>query len=460
MIRFSNKFNSLRLLNQHLVVYPTPINLNYFWGWGSLAGFVLVGQIITGVLLAMHYVPHVDYAFASVQHLMTDVPSGMLLRYAHANGASLFFIVVYMHIFRGIYYSSGNQPREIVWISGVVILLVMIITAFIGFLKNGRIWLNIVIFVYCLLMVHCATVLFLKQQDGRVAGLVSNNGFDTWLECKGGPNGLSAASKQIGTEKPLKTRTVENIFLNLPVKPQVVWEDSSQCRAHLSKYKGRAGIYIWINLLTEDFYVGSAKCLSYRLNRYYYPKELEKDLVIYRAIKKYGHNMFALCLLEICGDTKKILKKDLLDREQWFLDTLKPTYNVLKFADSSMGFKHTEETKLIMRANYSDARRDFARNINLGKTLSEEHRLLLSVAGTARFQDEQARALQREAAQNKKAVVVKNLDGTVYKTFASKKHMATYFNCCTKTINKCLMNNTLFRKKFILSLDLSVRNVY
>lgn len=133
MIRFSNKLNSLKLLNNHLVVYPTPMNLNYSYNWGSLAGIVLSAQIITGVLLAMHYVPHVDYAFASVQHLMTDVPSGMLLRYAHANGASLFFIVVYMHIFRGIYYSSGNQPREIVWMSGVVILLLMIITAFIGY---------------------------------------------------------------------------------------------------------------------------------------------------------------------------------------------------------------------------------------------------------------------------------------------------------------------------------------
>jgi len=133
MIRISDKLNSLRLFNQHLVVYPTPINLNYFWGFGSLAGVVLTFQIITGVLLAMHYVPHVDYAFASVQHLMTDVPSGMILRYAHANGASLFFIVVYLHIFRGMYFSSGNQPREIVWISGVIILLIMIITAFIGY---------------------------------------------------------------------------------------------------------------------------------------------------------------------------------------------------------------------------------------------------------------------------------------------------------------------------------------
>jgi len=100
------------------------------------ASFVLLllgSQMLTGILLAMHYVGHVDMAFASVLHLMTDVPSGMLLRYAHANGASLFFTVVYLHILRGLYYSSGAQPRELVWISGVVILLAMIITAFIGY---------------------------------------------------------------------------------------------------------------------------------------------------------------------------------------------------------------------------------------------------------------------------------------------------------------------------------------
>jgi ubiquinol-cytochrome c reductase cytochrome b subunit len=134
-MRLFHKVQVLTAVNQHLITYPTPINLNWSWNWGSLAGCLLSSQIITGILLAMHYVSHVDYAFQSVQHLMTDVPSGMILRYAHANGASLFFIVVYMHVLRGIYYEFGMQPREIVWLSGVVILLLMIITAFIGYVR-------------------------------------------------------------------------------------------------------------------------------------------------------------------------------------------------------------------------------------------------------------------------------------------------------------------------------------
>nr|QJS52022.1 apocytochrome b [Bulbochaete rectangularis var. hiloensis] len=123
----------LSVVNDHIVIYPTPSNLNISWNWGSLAGICLVVQIITGVLLAMHYAPHVDLAFSSVQHIMRDVPSGWLLRYIHANGASLFFIVVYLHIFKGFFYSSYARPRELLWIIGVIILLLMIATAFMGY---------------------------------------------------------------------------------------------------------------------------------------------------------------------------------------------------------------------------------------------------------------------------------------------------------------------------------------
>ncbi len=113
--------------------YPTPRNLSYWWNFGSLAGLALVLQIVTGVVLAMHYTPHVDYAFASVEHIMRDVNYGWLLRYAHANGASFFFIVVYIHIFRGLYYGSYKTPRELLWMLGVVILLLMMATAFMGY---------------------------------------------------------------------------------------------------------------------------------------------------------------------------------------------------------------------------------------------------------------------------------------------------------------------------------------
>lgn len=128
-----NKKSLFAVLNNHLIDYPTPINLNYFYGFGSLAGIMLVIQILTGIFLAMHYTPHIDLAFNSVEHIMRDVNNGWLIRYTHANGASFFFIVVYVHIFRGLYYGSYITPREALWCSGVIIFILMMATAFMGY---------------------------------------------------------------------------------------------------------------------------------------------------------------------------------------------------------------------------------------------------------------------------------------------------------------------------------------
>ena len=120
-------------MQHELHEYPTPKNLNYWWNFGSLAGIVLVIMIATGIVLAMHYTPHVNYAFDSVERIMRDVNYGWLIRYIHMNGASAFFIVVYIHIFRGLYFGSYKSPRELLWMLGVVILLLMMATAFMGY---------------------------------------------------------------------------------------------------------------------------------------------------------------------------------------------------------------------------------------------------------------------------------------------------------------------------------------
>jgi quinol-cytochrome oxidoreductase complex cytochrome b subunit len=128
-----NKDYLLSFIDSHIISYPTPINLNYMWSFGSAAGLCLVIQIVTGIFLAMHYTPHIDLAFSSVEHIMRDVNNGWLLRYVHANGASMFFIVVYCHIFRGLYYGSYMHPRGMLWNSGVIIFLLMMATAFMGY---------------------------------------------------------------------------------------------------------------------------------------------------------------------------------------------------------------------------------------------------------------------------------------------------------------------------------------
>ena len=121
------------LVHSSFVVYPTPRNLNYWWTFGGILTFMLGVQIVTGIVLAMHYTPHVDMAFNSVESIMRDVNYGWLLRYVHANGASMFFLAAYIHMFRGMYYGSYKEPREVLWILGVILLLLMIMTGFMGY---------------------------------------------------------------------------------------------------------------------------------------------------------------------------------------------------------------------------------------------------------------------------------------------------------------------------------------
>ena len=120
-------------MQHELHEYPTPKNLNYWWNFGSLAGIVLVIMITTGIVLAMHYTPHTAFAFDSIERIMRDVNYGWLIRYVHMNGGSAFFIIVYIHIFRGMYFGSYKSPRELLWILGVVILICMMATAFLGY---------------------------------------------------------------------------------------------------------------------------------------------------------------------------------------------------------------------------------------------------------------------------------------------------------------------------------------
>ena len=130
---FERRLPILGLVHSSFVVYPTPRNLNYWWTFGGILTFMLATQIVTGIVLAMHYTPHVDLAFSSVEHIMRNVNYGWLIRYIHANGASFFFIAAYIHMFRGLYYGSYKEPREVLWILGVIIFLMMMATAFMGY---------------------------------------------------------------------------------------------------------------------------------------------------------------------------------------------------------------------------------------------------------------------------------------------------------------------------------------
>ncbi|RAI37828.1 cytochrome c1 [Rhodoplanes roseus] len=130
---FEARLPIVSLLYDSFVSYPTPRNLNFLWTFGAILSFLLIIQIVTGVILVMHFTPNVDLAFTSIEHMMRDVNYGWLLRYAHANGAAMFFFAVYIHMFRGMYYGSYKEPREVLWIIGVIIYLLMMATGFLGY---------------------------------------------------------------------------------------------------------------------------------------------------------------------------------------------------------------------------------------------------------------------------------------------------------------------------------------
>jgi ubiquinol-cytochrome c reductase cytochrome b/c1 subunit len=130
---FESRLPMLGLVHSSFVAYPVPRNLNYMWTFGAILSFMLVAQIATGVVLAMHYVPSANEAFSSVDDIMRNVNYGWLMRYLHSNGASLFFFAGYIHMFRGLYYGSFKPPRELLWIIGVIIYFLMMATAFMGY---------------------------------------------------------------------------------------------------------------------------------------------------------------------------------------------------------------------------------------------------------------------------------------------------------------------------------------
>ncbi|HLI66172.1 MAG TPA: cytochrome b N-terminal domain-containing protein [Caulobacteraceae bacterium] len=123
----------IRFSSDHLMDFPTPKNLNYWWTFGAILAFCLATQIVTGVILAMHYVPNANLAFDSVEHIRRDVNYGWLIQFIHANGASMMFLAVYVHMFRGLYYGSYKAPREVLWLLGMIIYFLMMATAFLGY---------------------------------------------------------------------------------------------------------------------------------------------------------------------------------------------------------------------------------------------------------------------------------------------------------------------------------------
>ncbi len=427
----------LRMLNSYLIDSPQPANLSYWWNFGSLLALSLIIQIITGVTLAMHYNPSVLEAFNSVEHIMRDVNNGWLIRYIHSNTASAFFFIVYLHIGRGLYYGSYQNPRTLVWSIGVVIFLLMIVTGFLGYKLSPK-WFNIS---------KAKDIKELKYNKVNSRRL-----FNKSIVKRGYCTSSTPVSPGI-------SERLSTIIKELGLNPVYVYENlglENTKKQILKDTKGLSGVYMIINNTTKDYYIGSAST-----NKFY--SRFSNHLIYYRgskivklAVKKYGLENFSFLILDLYPNVvTKENNKELLDLEDKYLKLLLPNYNILTEAGSSFGYKHTEIDRQKMKDIYSDARRERIGNLNKGKNLSYE--TIEKMRDKALNRPPMADEIKKKCISNTRPVVLYNLNDTVYGTYSTIKEASEAINCGEKTIRRALKTEKKLVKRQWIVKDFSVR---
>ncbi len=432
LMRILKSHPLLRLVNAYLIDSSEPSNISYLWNFGSLLAVCLVIQIITGVTLAMHYSPNVLEAFNSIEHIMRDVNNGWLVRYLHSNTASAFFFLVYLHIGRGIYYGSYRSPRTLVWAIGTVILILMIGTAFLGYLHSPK-WFNIKIYKSFLPAV--------SKNPNTIPSINTPRYYNT-------KSNLPDASL---------SDNLNNIIKELDLNPIYVFENlklETTRQNVLKSTSGLSGIYMIFNKTTRDYYIGSAAT-----NRFY--ARFSNHLIYFRgskivkaAVKKYGLDNFSFLILELYPNiVTKENNKELLDLEDKYLKYLLPNYNILTEAGSSFGYKHTEVDRIKMKEIYSDERRNTIGNLNKGKKLSAEtiEKIRNKVLNRSPMSDE----TKLKCVTHTRPVIIYNLNDTVYGEYSTIIEAAKAINCNEKTIRRALVTKKNMIKKQWIVKDLS-----
>ena len=396
---------------------------------------------------------------------MRDVNNGWLIRYLHANTASAFFFLVYLHIGRGMYYGSYQRPRTLTWAIGTIILVAMMATAFLGYLHSPK-WFNINIsFLYVLLNIFLYILYIIKW--GKIEDK-SKKGHKVkqlkYIVNKGLYNKISflgVVKNQLGQRSSLRKYStncsannsldisdrLKEIIKELGLNPIYIFENlnlENTNKQILNDTRGLSGIYIIINKITKDYYIGSAAT-----NRFY--SRFSNHLIYFRgskivklAVKKYNLENFAFIVLELYPNiVTKENNKELIDLEDKYLKILLPNYNILTEAGSSFGYKHTEIDRQKMKDIYTDERRERIGSLNRGKKLSQET-----------IEKMREKALKRppmseETKQNciTKPVTLYNLNGTIYGVYLTIKDAAKAINCNEKTIRRALQTEKKLVKK-------------
>lgn len=396
----------LSLVNSYIVDSPQPANISYMWNFGSLLGLCLVIQILTGIFLAMHYSPNVDLAFASVEHIMRDVNYGWAIRYTHANTASFFFICVYLHIARGLYYGSYRSPRTLPWAIGVIILVVMMATAFLGY-DNSPKWFNI---------------------DLNTLNILP----------------LTASS--ICTKH----------LVALQLSPKAVFENLNEDKVKqtvMSLIKEIAGVYVILNLRNGKTYVGSAITtrMPNRFHKHLYG--LNGSRLVALAVKKYGISNFAFLVVDtVPGVVTAEDNKTLLFLENRYIQLLQPEYNIAGFAGNTFGVKHSPETLAAMRLNYSLERREQIGGLNRGNSLKPE--TIERIRAMALKRGKMSEESRIKVSVNSKMANIYSVtrvdgrpleDGLLSITLVTIAMVATYCVCSERTVRRAIKGSGIIK---------------
>ena len=451
----------LRLLNSYVVDSPQPANISYLWNFGSLLGTCLVIQILTGVFLAMHYQPHVDFAFNSVEHIMRDVNAGWILRYTHANVASFFFIFVYAHIARGLYYSSYKSPRILVWSIGVIILILMMAIAFLGYVYSPK-WFNRSIFYAIFLIIVFFTINFLIKKSQAGISMKNTkynklNNKEKYFLNKSNIRSYSTISSSNKGNEPSCSERLITIIKELGLNPVYIFEnlDSENIRKQiLNETKGLSGIYMIINKITKDYYIGSAATNRFHARFSNHLIYFRGSKIVKAAVKKYGLENLAFIILDLYPKiVTKENNKELLDLEDRYLKLLLPNYNILTEAGSSFGYKHTEVNRQNMKDMFNTARREMIGSLNRDKKLSSEtiEKMKAKALNRPPMSDE----TKKKCITNTRPIVLYNLNGTVYGEYTTILDAAKSINCGEKTIRRALKTEKGLVKRQWIVKDLS-----
>lgn len=414
----------LKLLNAYIIDHSQPTNISYLWNFGSLLGLCLGIQIITGVTLAMHYNPSVAEAFNSVEHIMRDVNNGWLIRYLHSNTASAFFFLVYLHIGRGFYYGSYRSPRTLAWILGVIILILMMGIGFLGYFN-------------------------IAQNDYNIYN--SNN--NKTIKFKRYYSTSAIYSLRIDKKNEASNR-INDFLHSKNLKPVFIYDnlDKDSVRKNITKEtKGLSGIYMILNKETLSYYIGSAS--TGRINSRFTSHLIyfNGSKVVKNSVKKYGLHNFVFIILELFPEiVNQENNKELLNLEDFYLKSLLPDYNILTEAGNSFGYKHTEITRIKMKTNYSEERRQST--LNKSKSLSPEtiEKMRQSALNRDNLNYTEQGILNMK--KNSKAIIVKELNNIIYGEFNSITDTAKALNCSIKTIQRTLKSpSKILKGRWILN---------